>query len=103
MLMNKPSILSEFEITNFVQQYTQWACVDNTLQANFVFSNFDDAMQAVAGVADIARHHDHHPFWSNEYNKLSFILCTHECDNKITNLDATLAQAISEFIEGEVG
>jgi 4a-hydroxytetrahydrobiopterin dehydratase len=101
--MNKNEKSTELEINEFLSRNAEWVFTENSLQANFEFSDFDDAMHIVAKVAVKANELNHHPFWSNEYNKLSFNLCTHETGNTVTILDIKLAEAICEIIQKEAG
>jgi 4a-hydroxytetrahydrobiopterin dehydratase len=39
---------------------------------------------------------DHHPEWTNTYNKVSFRLSTHDAGDKVTEKDRKLAKAIDE-------
>ena len=50
-------------------------------------------------VAFIAEKMDHHPEWSNVYNKVSIQLCTHSAGNTVTELDRELAKAIDDLAQ----
>ena len=72
------------------------------LYREFEFADFTQAfdfMKRVAGVVDGV---NHHPRWTNEYNKVEIWLSTHDAGNKVTQKDRDLAEAInviaSEFI-----
>ena len=45
-------------------------------------------------VAAIADEMDHHPEWTNVYNKVSFKLSTHDAGDVVTDKDRALAAAI---------
>ena len=45
-------------------------------------------------VAELAEEHEHHPNWTNVYNRVSILLSTHEAGNTITDKDRKLAEAI---------
>ena len=45
-------------------------------------------------VAKLAEKQQHHPHWTNEYNRLEIWLNTHEADGKITDKDRELAKKI---------
>ena len=56
---------------------------------------FDDFVQAFAfmtRVALVAEKHDHHPEWSNVYNRVTIVLTTHDSGG-LTAKDIALAQA----------
>jgi len=98
--MNKKANLSEDIINEFVSSNPPWVFRENSLEASFEFADFEDAMRVVNLVAEKAGELNHHPFWSNEYNKLAFVLSTHDEGNIVTQLDLDLAQAISKIIKG---
>ena len=45
-------------------------------------------------VADVAEKMNHHPNWSNAYNKVEIALFTHDAKDTITEKDSNLAKAI---------
>jgi 4a-hydroxytetrahydrobiopterin dehydratase len=45
-------------------------------------------------VAALAEKHDHHPEWSNVYNRVTIRLTTHDAGNQVTDNDRKLAEAI---------
>ncbi len=74
-----------------------WKEKDNKLQASFEFKNFTEAFAFMTEVAFCAEKMDHHPEWSNVWNKVDFQLCTHDSGNKVTKKDHALAAAIDEI------
>jgi 4a-hydroxytetrahydrobiopterin dehydratase len=44
---------------------------------------------------------DHHPTWTNTYNKVEITLTTHDADNKVTAKDRKLAAAIDQIFENK--
>lgn len=75
-----------------------WIEKDNKLKAEFQFDNFVDAFAFMTKVALIAEKMDHHPNWSNVYNKVWIELCTHDADNTVTDRDHRLAKKIDKLI-----
>ncbi|GGC00085.1 4a-hydroxytetrahydrobiopterin dehydratase [Dyadobacter sediminis] len=73
-----------------------WKEEDNILKKSFTFRNFREAFRFMTEVAFIADEMDHHPFWTNSYNKVSFELNTHDAGNVVTEKDRNLAAAIDE-------
>jgi 4a-hydroxytetrahydrobiopterin dehydratase len=71
-----------------------WKQVKNALVAELVFKNFVDAFAFMTEVAAIAEKHDHHPEWSNVYNRVTIRLTTHDAGNQVTDKDRKLAEAI---------
>ena len=71
-----------------------WNQLDDALVAELEFKNFVDAFAFMTDVAALAERHDHHPEWSNVYNRLTIRLTTHDAGNQITDKDRQLAKAI---------
>ena len=74
-----------------------WQEENNSLTRTFVFKNFGEAFAFMTRVALIAERLDHHPDWSNVYNKVSIRLATHDAGNTVTDKDRQLARAIDEI------
>ena len=72
-----------------------WKQVKDALVAELVFKNFVDAFAFMTDVAALAEEHDHHPEWSNVYNRLTIRLTTHDAGNQVTEKDRKLAEAIA--------
>ena len=68
------------------------------LVKNFVFKDFVSAWAFMSQVALLAEKMDHHPDWSNEYNRVTIRLNTHSEGNKITDKDRKLAALIDKVM-----
>jgi 4a-hydroxytetrahydrobiopterin dehydratase len=71
-----------------------WQEKNNKLYASFEFKNFTEAFAFMADVAVQIERLDHHPEWSNVWNKVHITLCTHSAGNIITQKDHDLAAVI---------
>jgi 4a-hydroxytetrahydrobiopterin dehydratase len=76
-----------------------WEEQNNKLVQKFQFSDFQEAFGFMTRVAFLAEKMDHHPNWSNVYNKVSIELTTHDAGNSITEKDRKLATAIDNLIK----
>jgi 4a-hydroxytetrahydrobiopterin dehydratase len=76
---------------------TPWIIINNQLCKSYSFNTFLDAFDFMSMVAIIAEEMNHHPWWSNEYNKVEIKLSTHDAGNMVTDLDYELAKKI-DFI-----
>lgn len=74
-----------------------WKEENNKLTQTFTFKNFMDAFGFMTKVALIAEKMNHHPEWSNVYNKVKITLTTHDSGNTITEKDRALALAIDQI------
>lgn len=77
---------------------SQWEEKDNALCRSFEFGNFSQAFAFMTRVAIVAEMHDHHPWWSNVYNKVEIRLNTHDAGDIVTDKDRKLAEAIDELL-----
>ncbi|MEO6728488.1 MAG: 4a-hydroxytetrahydrobiopterin dehydratase [Candidatus Dojkabacteria bacterium] len=75
-----------------------WIEKDNQLTNTFTFKDFVEAWAFMNKVALKAEKMDHHPEWSNVYNKVIIKLSTHDAGNKVTDLDRKLASEIDKLI-----
>ena len=71
----------------------EWCIENNKLYKTFIFKNFNSAFEFMEKVAADAERLNHHPEWSNLYNKVEIMLITHDV-NGISNRDFELAKAI---------
>ena len=71
-----------------------WKEEDDKLKRTFVFEDFKIAFAFMTKVAAVANELDHHPWWSNAYNKVIFELNTHDSGDKVTEKDRELADQI---------
>jgi 4a-hydroxytetrahydrobiopterin dehydratase len=75
-----------------------WKEENNRLVKTFQFNDFVEAFSFMTKVALIAEKMNHHPFWTNVYNKVSFELSTHDAGDKVTTKDHELARAIDNLL-----
>ena len=78
-----------------------WKEKENKLEKDFVFDDFNSAIDFINKVAEIAEKMDHHPLIRNVYNSVEFELWSHD-QNKITDSDYSLAKEIEALSEGKV-
>lgn len=75
-----------------------WREENNKLKREFKFKNFSEAFSFMTRVALEAEKMDHHPTWTNTYNKVVIELTTHDAGNSITGKDRELAAMIDKLI-----
>ena len=71
-----------------------WNELEDALVAELEFKNFVDAFAFMTDVAALAEQQQHHPEWSNVYNRVTIRLTTHDAGNQLTDKDRNLAKAI---------
>ncbi len=75
-----------------------WKEEDNKLTRSFEFNDFIEAFGFMTKVAIVAEKMDHHPFWTNVYNKVTIELNTHDKGDIVTERDHKLAEAIDKLV-----
>ena len=70
-----------------------WEERDGKLHREFTFANFSEAWAFMSRVALLAEKSDHHPDWSNSWNKVVIDLVSHDAGG-ITDRDRQLAEKI---------
>ncbi len=81
-----------------LQELTGWQAVAgrDALHKSFKFKDFNEAWGFMNRVALMAEKMDHHPEWSNVYNRVEITLSTHDCDG-LSERDVKLARAIGKI------
>lgn len=93
---------SKQEVTEFLKSnLNNWSLENNTLNRELKFKNFVEAFSFMTAVALEAEKLNHHPDWSNSYNKVSISLTNHEAKG-ITQLDFDLASTIEKIFNKKV-
>ena len=90
--MAKP--LSPEEITTALAGLPGWAFANDALAKEFKFGGFREAMAFMVRVGFEAEAMDHHPDWTNVYNRVAIRLNTHDAGGKVTAKDVELAKKI---------
>ena len=74
-----------------------WKEENNKLSKSFTFKNFSEAFAFMTRVALAAEKMNHHPDWSNVYNKVEINLNTHDAGDIVTDKDRKLAAIIDKL------
>lgn len=78
---------------------SHWEERDGCLRREFGFADFATAFAFMTQVAEVAEEHDHHPDWSNSWNRVVIELRSHDV-GAITERDHRLAKAIDRIADG---
>lgn len=70
--------LSDEEIQEQLQRIQGWTLQGDVISREFTFQDFPAAMMFMNRLAPIAERLEHHPDWSNSYNKVTINLTSHE-------------------------
>ena len=97
--MARPALLSDAEIQSLLAKLAGWQLTGNKLRRELRFPDFSAAFGFMARLALAAEKLDHHPEWSNVYNRVTIELSTHDAGG-LTALDFELAR-IANGLLGE--
>ena len=88
--------LSETATATLLAEQPEWTlrADGKAITRNFKFDDFNAAFGFMTRVALYADKHDHHPEWSNVYNKVEITLTTHDAGG-LSARDAAMARAIA--------
>lgn len=75
-----------------------WTETDNKLYRQFEFANFSEAFAFMTRVAIEAEKMNHHPLWTNVWNKVEIWLSTHDAGDVVTEKDKKLAERIDKLL-----
>ena len=70
----------------------------DALTRSFLFRDFSEAFAFMTRVAMLAESQDHHPEWSNIWNRVDILLTTHDAGGLSTR-DVKLARAIDALVD----
>ncbi len=95
-MANRPALLTHPERAAALVQLPGWHPVHgrDAILKKFKYKDFSEAFAFMTRAALVAEKLDHHPEWSNIYNKVDVILSTHDAGG-LTALDIKLAEALN--------
>jgi 4a-hydroxytetrahydrobiopterin dehydratase len=95
--MSKPVPLSEPAIRDALPRVPEWTRKGDHIVREFGFPDFTRAFGFMTQVALRAEAMNHHPEWSNVWNKVVVRLSTHEAGG-LSELDFSLAEQIDKLV-----
>lgn len=96
--MTEQQALSKPAIQRALKHLPNWKYQGNTIVNSYQFKDFVQAFEFMGRVADYAEQQNHHPDWSNCYNKVNISLTTHELGG-VSERDFKLAKLIEELYQ----
>ncbi len=76
-----------------------WQEINKSLYKKFEFKNFSEAFGFMTRVAIEAEKMNHHPLWTNVWNKVEIWLSTHDAGDIVTDKDKKLADKIDAIVK----
>lgn len=97
----KASVVSEAELAEALTHLPGWAVQEGKLYKQFKFKSFAQALGWMVAAGVEAEKLNHHPEWSNVYNRVTVHLATHDLGNAISHLDLALAHKMEALFAKE--
>ena len=96
-----PDLLTNDALAEVLADLDGWSLVEDgtAIEAEFSFRGFNASFGFMTRVALAAERQNHHPEWSNVYNRVTIRWTTHS-EGGVTELDVKLARACSRFAAG---
>ena len=96
-----PDLLTNDALAEVLADLDGWFLVEDgtAIEAEFSFKGFNAAFGFMTRVSLAAERQNHHPEWSNVYNRVTIRWTTHS-EGGVTELDVKLARACSRFAAG---
>lgn len=94
-----PELVAQGELDAAMGELDGWALVEGRagIEKEFHFKGFNAAFGFITRVALAAERHNHHPEWSNVYNRVTIRWTTHS-EGGVTDLDLKLARLCDRFV-----
>ncbi len=92
--------LSEEERADALDQLDEWDYDEgrDAISRKFAFDDFSEAFAFMTRVALLAEKADHHPEWSNVWNRVEITLTTHDAGG-LSHRDIEMAEAIDALVD----
>lgn len=95
--MPSRTVLGPADLEHVLASLPHWSCPDGTsLARDLRFDDFCAAFAFMTAVAAVAEELDHHPNWSNSWNRVSIRLTTHDRGG-VTGFDVELARHVDRL------
>lgn len=94
--MDRPSLLTKDAVVAWLGEHPAWELDGLFIRREFTFENFVKAFGFMTSVAIMAEKMDHHPEWSNVYNRVTISLTTHDAGG-LTDYDTAFAEAADDL------
>ena len=96
-----PDLLTNEALAEVLADLDGWSLVEDgtAIEAEFSFKGFNAAFGFMTRVALAAERQNHHPEWSNVFNRVTIRWTTHS-EGGVTELDVKLARTCSRFAAG---
>tara|TARA_B110000014_G_C19805165_1_gene418100 strand:- start:177 stop:479 length:303 start_codon:yes stop_codon:yes gene_type:complete len=94
---DRKKVLLPEEQKDLLERIPEWEVKLDGLQRTFEFTDFEEAFNFMTKVAVIAEEINHHPDWSNSWNKVDITVTNHQAGG-VTKIDFVLCERINRLV-----
>src|SRR3989344_6145198 len=95
----KSRILTEEEIKSKLKSLAGWSYKDNSLQRDYEFVTFEVAIDFMVECKPLISAKNHHPKWTNVYNRLHVAYNNHDEGNVVTEICFEMAKILEDVYQ----
>ncbi|XHR28080.1 MAG: 4a-hydroxytetrahydrobiopterin dehydratase [Chthoniobacteraceae bacterium] len=92
------TLIAQSQLEEMMKRIPEWEADRKAIERTFEFDDFDQALDFVNEVAEIAAEQEHHPDIDIRFNKVRLVLSTHS-EGGVTDLDLQMARKIDNLSE----
>ena len=92
------ALIAKSDINTMMKRIPEWETDKQSIERTFEFDDFNQAIDFVNAVAEIADEEDHHPDIDIRWNRVRLVLSTHS-EGGLTDLDFRLAEKLDTLAE----
>ena len=92
------ALIAKSDINTMMKRIPEWETDKQSIERTFEFDDFNQAIDFVNAVAEIADEEDHHPDIDIRWNRVRLLLSTHS-EGGLTDLDFRLAEKLDTLAE----
>lgn len=93
----RPAVLSAEDLDLCLASVPDWDLTDGSLHRSLTFADFSEAFAFMTSVAAVAEELDHHPDWSNSWNRVDIGIVSHDAGG-VTDRCVELARRIDALV-----
>jgi 4a-hydroxytetrahydrobiopterin dehydratase len=97
-LKTMATLIVQSQLQEMMKRIPEWEADGNAIERTFEFDDFDQTIDFVNEVAEIALEEEHHPDIDIRFNKVRIALSTHS-EGGVTELDLRMAAKIDNLTE----
>lgn len=92
------ALIAKADLNTMMKRVPEWETDKKSIERTFEFDDFNQAIDFINAVAEIADEEEHHPDIDIRWNKVRLVLSTHS-EGGLTDLDFQVAEKLDTLME----